>query len=302
MQLIKKFIVSFILLGLSACSHFIEKEADLNVVCKEMNGEVSWKYCLSRTPQSNNEELVYFFHEGGGDEHSWSAPNNLGRAIRDEWRKHKNSRPPIVVSISFGQNWFLTRGKPKKENDLQYGLQEPFLNEIIPLIEHDILVAPPTSRHLIGISMGAFNAGQLAFQGNFTFSSVSLICPALSIPKRKANESFKALAVRVEGEEAYVKKLLEISKVIFDDEKSLQEHSVLNLAKQNEPNSKKFYISSSRDDEFGFYHPAVKLHTILQKKEGVSSVFKQVDGGHCNMDPVSLAKFLLTNQKGLSGK
>lgn len=289
-------LVTFILLGLSACSHFMGKETGLSVTCKEMNGEVSWKYCLSRTPLSNNEELVYFFHEGDGDEHSWSAPDNLGRAIRDEWRKHESSHPPIVISISFGQNWFLTAGKPQNKHGLQFGLRKLFLNKIIPFIEHDVLTVPPTSRHLVGISMGAFNAGQLAFHGNSTFSSVSLICPALSIPQQQANETVKALAARVGGTEVYIEELLKISGVLFNDEKSLQNNSVLVLAQQNTPNSKRFYISSGQDDEFGFYQPALKLHTVLQDNAEISSVFKQVKGGHCSMDPPSLARFLLSSQ------
>lgn len=229
------------------------------------------------------------------NEEVWSQPDNLGRAIRDEWRRMPNARPPIVVSVSFGENWFATPGNPKVGKDgLRYGLKGMVVNKVIPHIEAQILTKPVVSRHLLGLSMGAYNAAQIAFQNQYTFSSVSLLCPALAMPVRRDSETDKELAKRLNAKPSYLKQMLDVTDAILQEGEVVERYSILSYAQDQMPSSNHFYISSGRSDEFGFYGPALELHQILDAKPTVQSTFVPIEGGHCTLDPATLATFILT--------
>lgn len=285
-----------ILASLIGCMQKSLPELDLETSCADVSGTVPWTYCLSQTVGSDPSNVVYFFHEGGTDESIWSANNNLGRAIRDEWRQMPEVQPPVVVSISFGENWFATPGNPKVgANGFRFGLKSVLLSDVIPHVETNILNQSVVSRHLLGLSMGSYNAAQLAFQDRYEFSSVSLLCPALAIPVRQDGETNANMAQRLQADLKYLEQMLEIADSVLENGESAERYSILAYAETSTPNSMSFYISSGREDEFGFFGPALELHRLLKSNPAVHSTFVPLDGGHCNFDPSSLARFILSH-------
>lgn len=287
-------VVSLVFVFFTSCTFLSNNEEGVSVDCQEVDDDINWKYCITRTSRSTDSNILYFMHEGGGSERSWPSEKDLGRAIRDEWLEMSPESTPAVVSISFGQNWFLTTGKPTTNaNGIAFGLKDFFINNVVPHIERKVLSQSPKSRYLLGLSMGAYNAGQLMFQQTYPFTSVALLCPALKIPRKKAGETTEELAERLGADINYTKRMLETVKGLPDNEVVLSENSILDMVKTSEPNSSKFYISCGEKDEFGFYSLAVELHEHLQNKHNINSRFKSMPGGHCNLDPKSLAEFIL---------
>lgn len=282
------------ILLLPGCTAALDPDPLASNVCETVADPTPWKFCVSRTADADESHILYFFHGAGMSEKTWAEPGHVGHAVRQEWLKSGNPNPPVVISISFGETWFATQGSPAVGADgLQYGLLTLLTDRVIPHVEQKALSQPVKERSLFGFSMGGYTAGRLAFGSEYTWSRVTLLCPALEMPMRADGESNAQLAKRLNAKPRFLKRMLQMSETILQGGGTPQSFSVLELAKYNRPASQSYFISTGLTDEYGFFGPSKSLHDILSAKPSVHSVFRPEPGGHCSIDARPLAKFLL---------
>ena len=148
-------------------------ETDGELVCGEAaaSESLNFSYCYWHNPESSNKDIVYVLHGLGGNEMFWFASGLHSGFLQslDIFRRNH----PRVVSVSLGADWVL--------NDLSRGrgLFKPFVEELIPYVESNIVGDEVASRSAIGFSMGGGNVGQLALRAPKMFENIAMICPAV---------------------------------------------------------------------------------------------------------------------------
>lgn len=150
---------------------------------------VAYTYCVSITPGSQNPDVLYYMHGGGGDADSWKGNKN---PISKAWLR-ENFQAPTVIEISFGPFWVLTPQLGTPES----GLLEVFTEELMPSLESRFLAKPVGARRLYGFSMGGSNTAMLLINRPDLFKSAVLRSPAIPGVSPHATEAeFEAYSKR----------------------------------------------------------------------------------------------------------
>jgi pimeloyl-ACP methyl ester carboxylesterase len=274
-------------LPLTVCAHSQPlNNSSLVTKCGSNSTAVPWKYCVTKTHEGDDTQIIYYLHGGGGNQKSWIDPQSYSAQIRKIW-KSTGFKAPTVVTISFGTYWLLVNqnGQP------QSGLYDFFIKEVIPHVESNLVDKPPTERMLLGESMGGFNAAQLALKSGNLFKKAALLCPMLYIPY-PSESSIEKYVKLTGGQTSAVKKIAGITNGLFPSEQSAMKEMPLTLAQQYlVKESPQFYISCGRQDEFGFFYGAEKFTDIAIKK-GLTPLWLPLQGKHCSVDIKSVAEFL----------
>jgi predicted esterase len=273
-----------------------EKINPYTSICQKFEG-LAGGYCVHRPSQVRfNTTVLYHLHGLGGSEHLWASTSSYTEQIREEWA-NTDSPLPIVVSISFGQTWLLA----EKNSSPYSGLFEIITQTVIPQIE-STLKHRRGKRILLGESMGGFNAIQLALKWNF-FDKAAILCAPMSLvsPFSSPAELQKAYESTVawryyEGRDPYevtsaVQQAVTLSKTFFPTEQDWAKANPLQLA-QSTKSEPKLYISIGQYDRFASYEANQKFSLDLASKN-LEVTWRPLWGGHCAMDIVSLAKFLV---------
>lgn len=249
-----------------------------------------YRWCVSAPKTPISGAVLYYFHGHGGHPEGWPASGNEGlQALFDA-----AGGGPTVISVSFGKHWFLSEEPGTFSNPKL----TTFLEKIVPEAEA-ALPAPPTSRALLGQSMGGFNAIQGAAKTGDLFRKVAIMCPAQ--PPLTPFASAAEVEAFVEAGRAYLRPDLpgrwtNYFREDFPTPAVWEKHDPLVLAAKIAASGKPIFLQSDDKDIFGFYPNAVKFRDAL-KAAGAKLEWHSTPGGwHCVLTKEStqaLADFLL---------
>ncbi|WP_374030278.1 alpha/beta hydrolase-fold protein [Bdellovibrio bacteriovorus] len=190
---------------------------------EELQG-VRFKYCYRDPDSANNNDIVYFFHGLNGSEKTWHRQFLGTRTIQDWWELR--GYRPRIVSVSFGPQWLLVNNK-------RYPLLPAFTRVIMPYMEKKVGGLKGGQRHIIGQSMGGFNAAEISLKNPGMFSKVALLCPALAtISPFASDREIDAYIQRTGALRCQVEKMQRISQSVFVDKKDWDDHDPLKLIKR----------------------------------------------------------------------
>lgn len=253
--------------------------------CDSVNlDQRSWNYCIYRYPNSSNT-VAYFFHGLMADEREWQ---NYEKVVLKRWNDTQK-RPPTVVSVSFGSAWFLA----EKNASSNSGLFEYFTETALPYLQRQ-LGFTSEENILFGLSMGGFNAAQLYFKLPGFFSRAALICPAMATVSPHASSAEVKEYIRRTGAQSWrVHIALNLAKSYFPTETDWQRHSPIKMAEVLSPLSPPIYMSNGLKDEYGFHEGNLAFLQIAQDLGApIESTFRP-QGGHCHVDSLPIADFLV---------
>ncbi|KYG65294.1 hypothetical protein AZI87_12115 [Bdellovibrio bacteriovorus] len=246
---------------------------------------IEFKYCYRKSSATNNDDIVYFFHGLYGSEKSWHR-QFWGTWFIQKWWYFRGYQPR-VVSISFGPKWLLVNNK-------KYPLLPLFTQEIMPMMEKRMGGLRRGKRHVIGQSMGGFNATQIALRNPGMFSRVALLCPAIThIGPYDSEKDIHKYVARTGAKLRLVKKMLNISRSIFLNKQDWDLHNPFNLLKKyNSSKRAKFYLSTGMIDGYGFQEGSKDFYDMAHGKSFLSR-WVPVPGGHCNFNRKNTAYFIM---------
>lgn len=233
--------------------------------------EAAYRACVyrSRSGPTDDEALVWFFHYAEGDEGSF-ARIGLAHEFFKELARVK--RPaPRVVSVSFGSHWLLSGEKGRR----QVLVVDDFAGSVMSDVEARVGV--PRRRYAWGLSMGGWNAAELALRKPELFSRVALSCPALY-----EADPFAAAASAPRAEDGR-----DLWRHRFNDGAQWSADDPIALAKAA-PARAAFLLQPNAKDEFGFLGGAKALAAALGPRASLS----MAPDGHCLVDAAQAADFL----------
>lgn len=246
---------------------------------------VPFRYCYRDLNTTNSQDIIYFFHGLDGSEETWFT-QYLGTLIIQKWWKWWGYRPRIVT-VSFGPQWLLV-------NNQRFPLLPLFTKKIMPFLEGKIGGLKNGRRHLIGQSMGGFNAAEVSLKSPGLFSRVALLCPAIStVGPFSSSREIEDYIERTGASRELVKKMLTISRSVFLNQEDWNRHDPLLLLKNyRSPLKPKFYVSVGLEDGYGFQEGAGVFYA-LAKTRAFLSKWWPVPGGHCSFSRKGTAHFIM---------
>ncbi|MBI4370915.1 MAG: hypothetical protein HY552_01320 [Elusimicrobia bacterium] len=219
------------------------------------------------------EAVVFFLHYATGDERSLVRVGLLNGFYK-RYRK-AGRKPPRVLSLSYGSHWLIS--------------DAPGQRQVVLRGELDALLArlqdvPAKRRYLWGLSMGGYNAAELAFAAPDRWSAAVLSCPALldvdpfAAPtkglSRKRRDGLTLFKIRLGGPDVW------------------RSENPLALARRPGP-APSVLIEANASDEFGFFPGAAALASALADA-GKPVSFQVRPGGHCAVDGAAAADFFMS--------
>lgn len=252
--------------------------------------ETPYHVCYDLDPSSPNPDILYVFHGYGESEQIYHDGQNF-RAIRDEWRR-AGFAAPQTVTVSFGDAWFLTdvRHAPSE------ALHPLFTRVLLPMIEnrlHQLARRGPGRRFLVGESMGGFNVSQLVLKDPALFAGAALVCPAISLltPASSPGDVSEYLRRNRTARSDWVTSYLKWIRWEYPSPNDWGAHDPLRGASLVRRIGLTLFVMADDGDEYGFFEGAVQFARTLRNR-GETVSFESVHGGHCQMNPRSLARFL----------
>jgi S-formylglutathione hydrolase FrmB len=229
-------------------------------------------------------------HGAGGDAEAWKK-DSLAEILTPTWNKLKY-QAPIVITVSFGPSWLLADVKSTR----QPAYLQNFFDEIMPSLEKKI-EGGVGKRMIMGFSMGGYNGAELALRAPNLFDRVALMCPGVSVldPFMSASALEKAIKKMPKTTKPdYVRGIAGWVREVFGNRKDWTRHNPMVLVKAAKRLKPSFFVSCSKDDEYGLFEGAKVFEKIAAKKTR-AEFFAIESGGHCAETPQSwaaVAKFL----------
>lgn len=266
----------------------MQVHADMGECKHATAGGVPFDYCLYRSMDPTNTDLVYFLHGAGESERAWTR-GNFGPGVEAAWRA-QGRVAPTVVAISFSSVWLLA-----SENESRYsGLYDTFVNHVMKYIEADVLNGWHGRRLLFGYSMGGYNGVQLYLKNPELFARYAIGCPAIvNVSPFAPRAEVDAYTDRTHANPSLVAFMLGVSKTFYRDETAYAKDAPLALAERTlSPNSPPVHLSCGDRDGFGFQEGSALFEALLTTR-GVAHEWQLLPGGHCVIDTEAVAKFLV---------
>jgi len=254
--------------------------------CHEVEGTIPYQYCIHKAPGSTNEDVLYYLHGGGGNEHQWE---NSASRVREEWKKNGHSIP-VVITVSFGPVWFLV----EKNSLATSHLLDFFHHEVMPAVEQKALGRPASRRLLAGASMGGFNSFQLLLNlPPTTFSKVALLCGAfINLSPWATDAEIVAHAKRLGVPVRDLRDFRDIVKAFVPDEATWFGHvSPIELARTRFRGSSAQILVAGNQGDAHFFEGS-RLLAAAFAAGGARVEEKVWPGKHCAWNPAELASFL----------
>ncbi|MBL7544074.1 MAG: hypothetical protein JNL11_09665 [Bdellovibrionaceae bacterium] len=235
------------------------------------------------------DNITYFLHGLNGKAGDMlpflSGSSLFYNAIADH-------RSPVFVSLSFGPNDII----PFEKNNGRHSVED-ILNFAIPWIEREVLkyrYSPGESpnRHLVGISLGAFNALNIVANNPEYFKSLTALCPALFNFDPFDAESVSNYLARnrqVVDTNLVLSSVKEIQEKIQSSE-NWTNRSPFTHIKNGKFNDIPMFVSIGTEDEYGFTEGADIFSSQL-KDQNSHFFYKRTQGRHCSFELGSLKTF-----------
>lgn len=279
---------------------------DYSIEKFNVDGKIPYKYNVYRDLRGcDNNTILYYMHGFQGDENTWYESNKI---IINEWRK--SGKPsPVVIGITFGDEWLLIPKNAKKEKS---GYLELFVNKIMPAIEKQVN-SHITRRYIMGFSMGGANSAQLLFRYPELFEKGVLISPnvfpiSVFSNQETINEFARLENSRIPGLKNWIRiNFLGIDRLkesvyyhfakyqsgFVPDPKTWDKIDIIkNMKKPPRNKIVKLYLSCGDTDLNGFYPGAEKL-ALKAKSLSYSVIWETLHGGHMVSNQNGVAAFLL---------
>jgi hypothetical protein len=247
---------------------------------------LKFNFCLYDPQKSNkSSDIVYFFHGLEGSEKTWFTQVLGTRLIHNLW-SHWGYNPRIIT-VSFGPQWILA------DNE-KYGYLRFMRTIAIPYLEKKIGGLNQGHRHLIGQSMGGFNAAEFSLKFPGFFSKVALLCPAItSVGPYSSYKDLERYIKRTGADRNLVYDLIKIGREYFMDQEDWENNNPLSLIRNYQsPKKSKYLISVGVNDDYGFYEGSRKFKLIAKLKQ-FSAEMASVPGSHCSFSRWNVAKFIV---------
>lgn len=261
-------------------------------VCKSMtlpSGKVL-NYCIySFQKDSIPQNIVYFFHGLNG------KPSDLSMLLDERSSfypviKSVQDRAPLFVGLSFG---------PRETVPVEPSGDDPatlrdLVDVAMPAIENDyIFYGIRPARHLIGMSLGGYNALNAAALRPKAFSSVMAICPALITfdPFDQAEVDAYISRGRPWIQTHLVNDMISALRTKFKTTDVWNQRNPLVQVNQGKFKNVNLYLSTGDRDEYGFFEGAEAFAQAAQNRIS-SFVYEPTNGGHCSADISSFQSFL----------
>lgn len=249
--------------------------------CFNDDTPVKWSYCINRVPNSTNKNLIYHFHGRRGDAYWWNDDTYYTGDLYREWQK-TDTDAPTVISVSFGPLWML-----KKTQLLDF-----FQNELVPQME-STLNTVIDNRLVVGESMGGVNAILVWLNSDLKFDRVASLCPPL--PTISPEASYNEMMAYIRDTEVSWRRglmMLFMGRYLYPNEDSWRDDSPLEVATSKDLSSSgALYLSCGKKDDWGCMAGSKQLVSVA-KSSGATVHWHPMEGGHCDIDRPSLAKFL----------
>lgn len=277
-----------------AASAFAANDTSIQCDTMKFAGKpVSW--CHEWEKSSPASEVIYYFHGIGGTEKTWQDVP-LRQAMRDALFAQKKSMPH-VFTISFGFAWFLTDVKKEKSGSRL----DIFLKQVMPALEAK-LKKKPTTRILVGESMGGYNALRTAMAKPKSFAKVLALCPAILPigPYASEAEEQKFIERNPQMNVEMVRDMREWAQHEFPSATDWTRNNPLDRA-ASAPDTRDLppaLLSDNASDEYGFTEGTAALAKDIADKGGQATLRAQ-PGNHCQHTPELLkeaAAFVLQPQ------
>lgn len=228
---------------------------------------VSW--CVESVPGSTSHDVIYFFHGIGGSEQSWAKiPAHRVRPLLKS--------NPTVISISFGQEWFLSDVGFVRSSRL-----EAFTKEAMPLIESQLGFAV-RRRIAMGESMGGYNALRLANRKLDQFDRLVALCPAIMAYNvywsGKKKSDYLEKHPYMDGNLLW--KLTPFAVWEFPSPKIWNENNPLYMIQTAGVPLPPTFLTSNAEDQYGFDDGIHQFTKILEQQQTGTELVDEA-GGHC---------------------
>jgi hypothetical protein len=273
---------------LSGCSNAEEdlilsepiESSNIDTSCEKINlKNNSISYCIEKKElaQASFKEpwVVYFFHGFEGEANDLFA-GSLKNAI-EKVEAQFGDRSPVFVGLSLG-----SRGLVQGTNSYE-------INALVfPQIEKKLELKGKVKRDLIGMSMGAHNALQVAtYNSNFgeSIRNVKLLCPALvGFNPHEKDELKKYVDRHPDMDMGFFEKVMAFFMVKYPSAQAWNAASPFTHLNENSYKSlNNLFISVGERDSLGFDEGAKLFHQKLVSKN-IKSTFSSVGGAHCSFD------------------
>lgn len=281
-------IVLLIFLNFATASADVFRPEGVQRKCETFETPLPWSYCLYMPTGNKGDDLIYHFHGRNGDPDWWNDEVYYVKDVYKTWLS-RNQRLPTVVSVSFGKLWLLIED-PQLPNG---GLFDFFAKSVVQEIESHL----PTikgDRMLFGESMGGLNSLLVALKTQGLFAKVAALCPPLPTisPFSSWFEMvYYVLTTSVTWEKA--KLMRQISQRFFKTEEDWQRNDPIHLSKTFNPEvSPSLFLNCGKRDDWGCLKGSESIVSEIRQRGG-SIQWQPRPGGHCDIEPTSLAEFLL---------
>jgi hypothetical protein len=263
-------------------------QAAETATCGKEAGPHPYGWCISETKESKNQDVLYFFHGGGGngEANSWTQDPAFV-SIKDQW-KEAGYDSPRVIEVSFGPIWLLLP-KGKKNNS---GLLEFFVDEVMPKMEAKLSGGNVAKRKLLGHSMGGLNGAELIMQRPELFQAAALMAPSFLGISPFADAATQKEYEQSRGmREGWATNVMKIARAYVENEEEWNKVSPTIIAPKKLSNrSADILVSVGRKDVM-FYEEA-KLFAAQAKQAGAFVILDDHEEGHGYVSAAAIASFL----------
>jgi pimeloyl-ACP methyl ester carboxylesterase len=243
----------------------------------------TFKYCLRDVSETNSQDIVYFFHGLGGDEETWFTQFLGTKFIYNHWTLH--GYKPRIITVSFGPEWLLAQNSKSQTLGLM-------ANRIMPYLENKVGGLQKGRRHIVGQSMGGFNAAEISLRYPRMFSKVVLLCPALSdVSPFAPMQEVLDYVDRTGADLKHVLLMRQVSLHFFSTPNDWSQHDPVELVRKVKT-STRFYLTCGQQDEYGFQEGSDYFFAYAHNRL-IPVELVRVPGPHCSFDRLSAADFIM---------
>ena len=260
---------------------------EVEMECGQESQPLEWSYCIHKKRGSRSQDVLYYMHARNGNPTWWNDKDYHTGKLYEEWEQQKVDAP-TVVSISFGKLWLLT------ENEFEFmgGRHNIFLDSIVPLVESKL--NQKIDRRLIaGISMGGLNTLIQSLKVKNFYQKAAAICTPLAAVS--PHDGFLNVAKYFFSSSTSLKRALmlwKFSKEFYPTQEVWKANDPIAQSKSFKVNgAPDFYSTCGKKDDWGCMKGSELLVENLRAK-GASVEWVPRPGGHCDIDYMSLARFL----------
>lgn len=237
--------------------------------------------------------IVYFFHGVGGSANSIFSMMSPKSDLYEAMTSRGLAQAPVFVGLSFGRQALVPR-EPRGETPASL---EALLTQAFPAIEaampYEFKTHPPV-RHMMGLSLGGFNALNVSALRPEAFRSVIALCPALLNFDPFQKTEVEAYLARHQGviRRTKVEFMILMLRREFQDFASWNKRNPIELVKKGSYQTLPLFLSTGLQDEYGFMEGAAVFTQAAYGKVASGSVFAPIDGDHCFFDGAALKVFV----------